>query len=68
MARFRSSALTCKQGTVRFFSERFVVDHKLVHEYVTGTIYTKMGLLKFTHQDRIIKVFKHTVTKTIHKC
>ncbi len=55
--------LTDEQGSVRFFTERFVVDPTLVHEYVTGTIYTKPGLLKFTHQGRIIKTYRHTVTK-----
>lgn len=56
--------LTDEQGRVRFFTERFMVDPTLVHEYVTGTIYTKSELLKFTHQGRIIKVLKHRVTKT----
>ena len=56
--------LTDQAGTVRFFSERFVVDPSLIHEYVTGTIDTKPGLLKFTHQGRLVKVYKYTVTKT----
>ena len=55
--------LTDEQGSVRFFSERFLVDPSLVHEYVTGTIYTKPGLLKFTHQDQIIKTCRHAITK-----
>lgn len=56
--------LTDDQGRVRFFSERFLVDPTLVHEYVTGTIYTRSGLLKFTHQGRLVKVYKYAVTKT----
>lgn len=55
--------LTDRAGTVRFFSERFVVDPTLVHEYVTGTIDTKPGLLRFTHQGRVIKVYHYAVTK-----
>lgn len=55
--------LTDEQGRVRFFSERFLVDPKLVHEYAIGTIYTKPGLLKCTHQGRIVQVIKYRVTK-----
>jgi transposase InsO family protein len=55
--------LTDQAGTVRFFSERFLVDPTLVHEYVTGTIYTRMGLLKFTHQGRVVKVHRYLVTR-----
>lgn len=55
--------LTDNTGAVRFFSERFVVDPTLIHEYVTGTIYTTPGLLKFTHQGRLVKVYKYAVTK-----
>ena len=55
--------LTDAQGSIRFFSERFAVDSTLIHEYVTGTIDTRPGLLKFTHQGRLIKVYKYAVTK-----
>ena len=55
--------LTDAQGRVRFFSESFLVDHSLVHAYVTGTIVTRTGLLKFTHQHRVLKVYKYAVTK-----
>lgn len=55
--------LTDRQGRVRFFTESFLVDPTLVHEYVTGTIYTEPGLVKFTHQDRVIKTFPYTLTK-----
>lgn len=55
--------LTDSAGTVRFFSERFVVDPTLVHEYITGTIDTQSGRLRFTHQGRIIKVYRYAVTK-----
>ena len=58
--------LTDAHGVVRFFRERFVVDPTLVHEYVTGTIDTQPGLLTFTHQGRLVKVYKHPVTKTSH--
>ncbi|MFQ5932999.1 MAG: helix-turn-helix domain-containing protein [Nitrospiraceae bacterium] len=59
--------LTDKAGTARFFSERFVVDPTLVHEYVMGTIYTRAGLLKFTHQGRIVKVHRYAVTKIANR-
>lgn len=55
--------LTDQAGTVRFFSERFGVDPTLVHEYVTGTIDTRAGLLTFTHQGRVVKVHRYAVTK-----
>ena len=55
--------LTDAHGRVRFFSESYLVDHSLVHAYVTGTIVTRMGLLKFTHQHRVLKVYKYAVTK-----
>lgn len=55
---------TDHQGSVRFFTERFVVSPALIHEYVQGTIFTKAGLLKFYHQNRVIKVYRYTVTKT----
>lgn len=55
--------LTDTSGAVRFFSERFVVDPTLIHEYVTGTIDTRAGLLTFTHQGRVGKVHRYAVTK-----
>jgi len=55
--------LTDAQGRVRFFSESFLVDPTLVHEYVRGTIYTKPGVLKFSHQGRAIRVYPYVVTK-----
>lgn len=55
--------LTDAHGQVRFFSESFLVDQLLVHEYVTGTIFTRLGLLKFTHQNRVLRVYKYAVTK-----
>ncbi|MBI4400515.1 MAG: DDE-type integrase/transposase/recombinase [Nitrospirae bacterium] len=55
--------LTDAQGRVRFFSESFLVDPTLVHEYVTGTIFTRTGLLNFTYQGRLLKVYKYAVTK-----
>lgn len=56
--------LTDAQGRARFFSESFPVDASLVHEYVTGTVFTRPGLLKFSHQGCVIKVYKYRVTKT----
>ncbi|MFQ5869990.1 MAG: transposase [Candidatus Zixiibacteriota bacterium] len=55
--------LTDKQGRVRFFTESFLVDETLVHEYVTGTIYTEPEVIKFTHQDRVIKTFRYSTKK-----
>jgi hypothetical protein len=55
--------LTDAQGRVRFFSESFLVDPTLVHEYVTGTIFTRPGLLKFSCHGRVLKVYKYAVTK-----
>lgn len=55
--------LTDAKGRVRFFSESFVVHPTLVHEYVTATIFTRTGLLKFTYQGRLLKVYKYAITK-----
>lgn len=55
--------LTDQAGTVRFFSERLPVDPTLVHEYVTGTIDTRMGRLTLAHQGRVVKVYRYVVTK-----
>jgi putative transposase len=55
--------LTDNKGAVHFFSERFEVAPGLVHEYVRGTIYTKQNLLKFFHQDKIVKVYRYKITK-----
>lgn len=55
--------LTDAKGRIRFFSESFLVDPTLVHEYVTGTIFTRRGLLKFTSQGRVLRVYKYAVTK-----
>jgi putative transposase len=56
--------LTDKTGTVQFFTERFTVGPSLVHEYVKGTIFTKPGLLKFYHQGRVVRIYRHRVTKS----
>ncbi len=56
--------LTDAHGRVRFFSESFLVHPRLVHEYVTGTISTRAGVLQFVHQGRRIKVYRYDVTKT----
>ncbi|GIW54448.1 MAG: integrase [Nitrospiraceae bacterium] len=55
--------LTDRQGSVQFFTEQFKVAPGLVHEYVRGTIFTKLGVLKFYHQGRVIKVYRYTVNK-----
>lgn len=55
--------LTDHAGTVRFFSERFLVNPALVHEYVTGTIDTRRGRLTLAHQGRVVKVYRYVVTK-----
>jgi putative transposase len=60
--------LTDAQGYVRFYSETFRVDPALVHEYVRGTIFTKPGLLKFTHHGRVVHVCPYTVTKPQGEC
>jgi putative transposase len=55
--------LTDNRGAVRFFSERFVVEAELVHEYVKGTIETGRGLLNITHQGRSIRTIPYRVTR-----
>ena len=65
--RISFSRLTNPQGAVYFFSERFVVAPRLVHEYVRGTIFTKTNLLKFYHQGQLIKVCRYFVNKTLNK-
>jgi putative transposase len=55
--------LTDRQGTVQFFTERFKVASGLVHEYIHGTIFTKLGLLKFYHNDRVVRVYRYRVNK-----
>jgi len=55
--------LTDERDSVRFFSEGFGVDPMVFHENITGTIYTKPGLLKFTHQERTVKTYRQAVTR-----
>lgn len=55
--------LTNKEGKVRFFSESFLVDKDLVHEYVKGTIFTKSGLLKFCYDKKVIKIYNYEVNR-----
>lgn len=55
--------LTDENGKVRFFTEAFLVDKELVNEYVKGTIFTKLGLLKFYYDNKIIKIFKYKVNR-----
>lgn len=57
--------LTDRQGNVQFFTERFKVAPKLVHEYVRGTVFTKLGLLKFYHHGRVVRVYRYRVTKNL---
>lgn len=56
--------LTDDRGSIRFFTERFVVDPTLVHEYVTGTISTRDGRLRFYHLGRCIKTLRYRVSKS----
>ena len=56
--------LTDHHGTVRFFTERFVVDPTLVHEYITGTISTNDNRLRFSHHGRCLKTIHYRVAKT----
>ncbi len=55
--------LTDDQGRVCFSSEEFLMDSSLVHEYVTGTAFTRTGLLKFSYQRHVIKIYMSRVTK-----
>jgi putative transposase len=55
--------LTDHQGVVRFFTERFVVDSSLVHEYVKGTISTRKGILRLFHQGKLIKTIEYKISK-----
>lgn len=55
--------LTDRRGTVRFFTERFLVDPLLVYEYVVGTISTKDQRLRFYHQNRCVKTLKYKISK-----
>jgi len=55
--------LTDHRGTVRFFTERFLVCPNLVHEYVRGTITTRDNRLRFYHQGRCLKTVPYRVSK-----
>ncbi len=55
--------LTDHRGTVRFFSERFAVDPRLVHEYIVGSIFTRENRLRFFHQERCLKSIPYIVSK-----
>lgn len=55
--------LTDEKGNARFFTETFKVDKDLPNEYVKGTIFTKLNLLKFYYDDRIIKMYEYKVNK-----
>jgi hypothetical protein len=55
--------LTDHNGSVRFFTERFLVDPALVHEYVTGTITTRNDRLRFFHHGKCIKTIRYRVSK-----
>jgi hypothetical protein len=57
-----------EQRRVRFFSESFLVNPTLVHEYVRGKILTRADLLKFTHQDRMVRAYPYVVTKPRYEC
>jgi len=55
--------LTNQEGKVRFFSETFLIDKDLVHEYVKETIFTKSGLLKFYYDKKVIKIYNYEVNR-----
>lgn len=55
--------LTDEKGCVRFFTETFKVEKDLSNEYVKGTVFTKLNLLKFYYDDKIIKIYKYNVNK-----
>jgi putative transposase len=61
--RISFTRLTDSHGSVRFFTERFLVDPTLVHEYVVGTITTKDNRLRFYHQGKCIKTIIYKVSK-----
>jgi hypothetical protein len=61
--RISFTRLTDSRGTVRFFTERFLVDPALVHEYVVGTITTKDERLRFYHQGKCVKTMAYKVSK-----
>lgn len=53
--------LTDKDGKIKFFSESFLVNKYLVHEYIKGTIFTKPGLLKLYYNNKTIKTYRYKV-------
>jgi len=53
--------LTNKDGKIRFFTETFMVDTCLVHEYVKGTIYTNPGVLRLYYNNKTIKTYRYKV-------
>ncbi len=55
--------LTNEEGNARFFTETFKVDKYLPNEYVKGTIFTKLGILKFYYDNRIIKIYDYKVNR-----
>ena len=55
--------LTNAKGEVRFFTEWFLVDTRLVHEYVKGTIFTKSNQLKFYYCNKLVKVLPYITNK-----
>lgn len=59
--------LTNSRGTVRFFTEHFLVDPSLVHEYITGTIDTNKNVLRFLHQGKTLKTIKYKISKNTKK-
>jgi putative transposase len=61
--RISFTRLTDSRGTVRFFTERFLVDPSLVHEYIVGTITTKDERLRFYHQGKCVKTMAYKVSK-----
>ena len=55
--------LTDDKGNARFFTETFKIDKYLPNEYVKGTIFTKLGILKFYYDNKIIKIYEYKINR-----
>jgi hypothetical protein len=51
------------EGNAEFFTEAFKVDKELPNEYVKGTIFTKLGILEFYYNNRIIRIRKYKINR-----
>jgi hypothetical protein len=55
--------LTDHRGYARFFTETFEVDKDLPYQYIKGTIDTKVNVLRFYYDNRIVKIHRYKVNK-----